>query len=407
MISPSNFITLRCGLTQQKYSNLHFLYEGFKVHTPLLLIRTEVFTKMATPAAPAFEKRILVTGGAGFIGSHVVVHLVRCYPQYYVVNLDSLDYCSCLRNVHESISTAGSSQLPANYKFIKGSLTGPDLVEYVLQTEQIDTVLHFASQSHVDNSFGNSIAFSQTNMLGTHVLLEATKVNGGIKKFIHVSTDEVYGEGRFDSKAMTEDHVLEPTNPYAATKAGAEFLVKAYNRSFKLPIVIVRPNNVYGPHQYPEKLIPKFINQIARDRPLTIHGDGQNTRTYVHVDDVVQAFDVVLHKGEIGEVYNIGGTSERSTKQVARDLLAIMRPNAADRGDRMAFVADRPFNDLRYTIDSSKLRSLGWQEYVTWLEGLQRTVDWYAQNGERFFNIDQALEPHPINVKKLSIDGLS
>lgn len=412
-------------------------------------------------AEGTFEKRILVTGGAGFIGSHVVVHLVKKYPHYYIVNLDSLDYCSCVRNVHLSFTSASKNAcqpfagevqadrdqpdmleetlrssfcewdhdtkpnrsasvsdsnpaplsggcastetLPRNYKFIKGNITCADLVEYVLQTERIDTVMHFAAQSHVDNSFGNSIAFSQTNILGTHVLLEAARIHGGIKRFIHVSTDEVYGEGRFDTEAMTEDHVLEPTNPYAATKAAAEFLVKAYQRSFKLPTIITRSNNVYGPHQYPEKLIPKFINQIARDRPVTIHGDGLHTRNYLYIADVVSAFDIVLHKGDIGQVYNIGGTNERSNKQVAMDLLRFMRPKAENQnGDakHITYVTDRAFNDLRYTIDAAKIRKLGWKESVSWSEGLQKTVQWYARFGHRFLNIDQALEAHPSDFKK-------
>lgn len=389
-----------------------------------------------------FEKRVLVTGGAGFIGSHVVTHLVRRYPQYLIVNLDSLDYCSCVRNVHAgiasppaSINTSNSIEdiddndddddddddevgtrlrgsfcewdqsledpaLPRNYKFIKGSIASADLVEYVLRTEQIDTVLHFAAQSHVDNSFGNSIAFSETNILGTHVLLEAARIYGRVRRFVHVSTDEVYGEGSAETPAMTEDHVLEPTNPYAASKAGAEFLVKAYQRSFKLPTIITRSNNVYGPHQYPEKLIPKFVNQIARGRSVTIHGDGSHTRNYLYISDVVAAFDLVLHHGAIGEVYNIGGTNEVSNRQVALDLLAIMKPGAAAVESAIVTCADRPFNDQRYTIDASKLRALGWREKVSWADGLRRTVKWYARHGHRFANIDHALEAHPTAFKK-------
>ncbi|CAH0475161.1 unnamed protein product [Peronospora belbahrii] len=407
---------------------------------------------MTTPERH-YTKRILVTGGAGFIGSHVVIHLVKRYPEYYIVNLDSLDYCSCVCNVHSTISSCKSEQnhqtphnvtinynmekehdtendedednvyeclrrsfcepgdkclsdeyvamLPKNYKFIHGSITGADLVGYILKTECIDTILHFAAQSHVDHSFGNSIDFSKTNILGTHVLLEAARLHD-IKRFIHVSTDEVYGEGSPDSAPMTEDHVLEPTNPYAATKAGAEFLVKSFHHSFGLPTIITRSNNVYGPHQYPEKLIPKLVNQILRDRPVTIHGDGMHTRNYLYISDVVAAFDLIVHKGEVGEVYNIGGKNELSNKEVAMDLLALMKPQLleSDMTKLITYVRDRPFNDHRYIIDAAKIRRLGWKETISWREGLRKTVKWFCRYGHRFNYIDHALEAHPINFKK-------
>jgi UDP-glucose 4,6-dehydratase len=202
---------------------------------------------------------------------------------------------------------------------------------------------------------------------------------------------------------MHEDHVLEPTNPYAATKAGAEFIVKAYQRSFQLPTIITRSNNVYGPHQYPEKLIPKLINQILRDRPVTIHGDGSHTRNYLYISDVVAAFDVILHQGEIGQVYNIGGTNEVPNERVALDLLRILKPQCAEPDAKkqwITYVRDRPFNDLRYTIDASKLRALGWQEQVSWTDGLRKTVQWWTKFGHRFPNIEHALAPHPAAFKQ-------
>lgn len=256
-------------------------------------------------------------------------------------------------------------------------------------------MLHFAAQTHVDNSFGNSFAFTQANIYGTHVLLECAKMCDTMKRFIHVSTDEVYGEGEdFDAKPMDEEHILEPTNPYAATKAGAEFLVKSYHRSFKLPCIITRGNNVYGPHQFPEKLIPKFTNQILRGLPVTIHGDGSNTRNFLYVVDVARAFDCILHKGKNGLIYNIGGRNELPNLQVAKSLIKMLGKEK-DEEDYITFVPDRKFNDLRYTINSGKLHELGWKEEMSWEEGLKITVDWYKAYTNRYGNIENALVAHP------------
>jgi len=216
-----------------------------------------------------------------------------------------------------------------------------------------------------------------------------------MKRFIHVSTDEVYGEGEdFDAKPMDEEHILEPTNPYAATKAGAEFLVKSYHRSFKLPCIITRGNNVYGPHQFPEKLIPKLTNQLLRGMPVTIHGDGSNTRNFLYVEDVARAFDCILHKGEEGRIYNIGGQNELANLEVAKMLIKLLgKEDETD--DYITFVPDRKFNDLRYTINSTKLHELGWVEQMGWEEGLKTTVDWYKNYTNRYGNIEQALVAHP------------
>jgi UDP-glucose 4,6-dehydratase len=282
-----------------------------------------------------------------------------------------------------------------NYKFIKGDISSSDLVNYVFQQEKIDTVMHFAAQTHVDNSFGNSFAFTQANIYGTHVLLESAKCCDTIRRFIHVSTDEVYGEGEdFDAKPMGEEHILEPTNPYAATKAGAEFIVKAYHRSFKLPCIITRGNNVYGPHQYPEKLIPKFTNQLLKGMKLTLHGDGSNTRNFLYVGDVARAFDCILHKGKVANIYNIGGNNEVSNLQVAKDLIKIIGKEDQE-DDLITFVPDRKFNDLRYTIHSGKLHELGWTEEMSWEEGLRTTVEWYNNCTSRYGNIEAALVAHP------------
>ena len=360
-------------------------------------------------AAPTREPP-QVTGGAGFIASHVVILLAkkrgpgvvaprpvdarpldaepgRRYPQYKIVNFDRLDYCACIENLNEV------AKLP-NYKFVKGDICSADLVNFVLETEEVDTIMHFAAQTHVDNSFGNSFQFTRNNIMGTHVLLEAAKVHS-IKRFVHVSTDEVYGEGEnMETEPMIEDHVLEPTNPYAATKAAAEFLVKSYHRSFQLPIIITRGNNVYGPHQFPEKLIPKFVNQLARGRPVTLHGTGANTRNFLYVEDVARAFDCILHKAAVGKIYNIGGCNERSNLSVAKELIRIMGLSDNE-SSLITFVPDRAFNDLRYTIDNSELAKLGWKELMSWEEGLATTVEWYRKYSNRYKDIERALVAHP------------
>ncbi|CAE7904934.1 TGDS, partial [Symbiodinium sp. KB8] len=229
-------------------------------------------------ASARYDKRILVTGGAGFIGSHVVLLLVKKYPNYKIINFDKLDYCSSLKNLQEI-------ENEPNYEFIKGSINSSDLLNYVMK--------------------------------------QASRVNK-VKLFVHVSTDEVYGEGDVGEAGMGVSATLEPTNPYAASKAGAEYLVKAYHRSFKLPVIITRGNNVYGPHQYPEKIIPKFINQLARGLPCTLHGNGLNTRNYLYVKDVARAFDTILHKAKPGDVVNIGGRYEISNLTVAKTLIDII-----------------------------------------------------------------------------------
>ncbi|ONK80214.1 uncharacterized protein A4U43_C01F15190 [Asparagus officinalis] len=331
-------------------------------------------------------KNILITGAAGFIASHVANRLVRNYPQYKIVVLDKLDYCSNLKNLQPSQSSP-------NFKFVKGDIASADLVNYLLITESIDTIMHFAAQTHVDNSFGNSFEFTKNNIYGTHVLLEACKVTGQIKRFIHVSTDEVYGET--DEDAIVGNHEasqLLPTNPYSATKAGAEMLVMAYGRSYGLPVITTRGNNVYGPNQFPEKLIPKFILLAMRGKPLPIHGDGSNVRSYLYCEDVAEAFEVILHKGEVGHVYNIGTKKERRVIDVAKDVCKIF---SIDSDSVIKFVENRPFNDQRYFLDDQKLKNLGWSERTTWEEGLKKTMEWYTSNPDWWGDVSGALLPHP------------
>lgn len=330
-------------------------------------------------------KNILVTGGAGFIASHVVLLLVKKYPQYKIVNYDKLDYCSSLLNLKEI-------EMFRNYHFVKGNILSADLVNYVIRTENIDTIMHFAAQTHVDNSFGNSFHFTETNVLGTHVLLEAAKA-AGIKRFIHVSTDEVYGENMGED-AM-EERVLEPSNPYAASKAGAEFIVKSYHRSFNLPVIITRGNNVYGPHQYPEKIIPKFICQLQANKACTIHGDGSHKRTFIYVEDVARAFDTILHKGTTGQIYNIGSKAELSNLSIAQKLIQLHGMQDKEK-QFITYVEDRLFNDKRYAINSDKLHALGWSTTVDFEEGLKATVEWYRKNKNNWPTVNEALSAHPV-----------
>jgi UDP-glucose 4,6-dehydratase len=278
---------------------------------------------------------ILITGGAGFIASHVAVRLCTRYPAYKVVVLDKLDVCASLRNLD------AVADLP-NFKFVKGDVQSMDLLSYVLKTERVDTVLHFAAQTHVDNSFGNSLAFTMNNTYGTHVLLEACRMAGTIRRFVNVSTDEVYGETSVgEADGLAESSLLDPTNPYSAAKAGAEMMARAYVTSYGMPVIITRGNNVYGPRQYPEKMVPKFTLLASCGRELPVHGDGSSVRSYLYVDDVAAAFDCVLHRGATGEVYNIGTEKERTVREVAEAIAA--RCGLAP--ERIVAVKDRAFND--------------------------------------------------------------
>lgn len=334
-------------------------------------------------------ERVLVTGGAGFIASHIVVRLVRKYPHIHVVCVDKLDYCSSLSNLD-------TVKDKPNFKFIKGNLTSPDLVSYILETEKIDTIIHAAAQTHVDNSFGNSFSFTENNVLGTHVLVEAAKQQG-IKRFIHVSTDEVYGSSYAEEASHCENDALEPTNPYAATKAAAESIARSYWFSFKFPVIVTRGNNVYGPHQYPEKIIPKFVRRLVNGKSCCIHGSGQNYRHYIYVEDVAAAFDTIMHNGVDGEIYNIGCDDEFTNMHVATKLIEAIHPECKDVTEHIEYVKDRPFNDTRYYINSTKLHSLGWKPEVDFESGLRRTIEWYKAVDLDWWPVgtDSALAPHP------------
>lgn len=335
---------------------------------------------------------VLATGCAGFIGSNVIVYLTEKYPKVKWVCLDKVNYCGSIQNVKEVMNAP-------NFTFVKGDITSVDLVNHILHTEKVDTIMHFAAETHVDNSFGNSFAFTRTNIIGTHCLLECARLaKHKIRRFLHVSTDEVYGEARKDQMRMDESTELNPTNPYSATKAAAEFLVRSYAHSYNIPIVITRGNNVYGPKQYPEKLIPKFISLLSRNQPCPLHGDGKNQRSFLYVDDVARAFDVILHKGKNGAIYNIGSHYEFTNVDVCKMLLKIF--NFKDEAKYITFVKDRAFNDFRYHIDTVELESLGWKQEIDFPTGLTLTKEWYIANPDNWGDITEALAAHPTHFKK-------
>ncbi len=313
---------------------------------------------------------LLVTGGCGFIGSNFINWIAKT-DKYKITNLDAMYYCASETNIDQIIRDSSS------YQFIKANLTDKNFIDWIVRSNKITHVVHFAAQSHVQNSFEDSLQFTMDNVLGTHTLLEVCRKYGQIEKFIHVSTDEVYGESMLDvdEQKKTEHSILCPTNPYAATKAGAELLAQSYAHSFKMPIIITRGNNVYGPNQYPEKLIPKFIKQLKESSPVTIQGDGSAVRGFLHVDDTVKAFEAILDKGTIGEIYNIGCDDhmEYSVLQIAHMLIQLIKPNDPP-NEWITWIQDRPFNDSRYYISNCKLKALGWSPSIDLLEGLKKMI---------------------------------
>ena len=301
--------------------------------------------------------KLLVTGCCGFIGSNFVNFYFKENEEVEIINLDAMYYCASENNIHESIRNS------KRYHLVKGSLCSFDLISNILEIYKIDTVIHFAAQSHVQNSFDNALQYTHDNVVGTHTLLEACRKYGKINKFIHISTDEVYGESMLseNEEKKHEGSVLCPTNPYAATKAAAELIAKSYYHSFNMPIIITRGNNVYGPNQYPEKLIPRFIEQLLNGKKVTIQGDGSNVRAFLHVDDVCSALKLVLEKGQLGEIYNIG--SDDHNEYTVKDVAYILIEKIActiDFEKWIECIEDRPFNDKRYYISNQKVKDLGW-----------------------------------------------
>lgn len=315
------------------------------------------------------ECSILVTGGFGFIGSNLIHYLFHHYPNTIITNIDRLDYCSRAEHVERLLK----SDRFVNYQI---DLDDTFVVEQILTARKIDYVFHLAAQSHVDNSFNNSLQFSKDNVFATHSLLEACKNYGKIKRFIHISTDEIYGE-TLQMDPFIESELPNPTNPYAATKVGAEYIAKSYYHCFELPVIIIRGNNVYGPHQYPEKMIPRFISLLLNNEPCTIAGNGLMKRNFIHVKDVCAGLCQVLLKGKIDEIYNIGDDDEKSVLDVALLLIDLIQSNPKNPNEYYQFVKDRYYNDFRYSIDTSKIKSLGWKPQIDFLSGLKQTIKYY------------------------------
>lgn len=310
--------------------------------------------------------RLLVTGGAGFIGSCFIRHILNKYPDYKVINLDALTYAGNIQNLADIENNP-------NYVFVHGNICNKKLVMDL--TSQVDAIVNFAAESHVDRSIAGPEVFIDTNVRGTLNLLQAAK-DFGISRYVQISTDEVYGslgkKGYFSEKTP-----LAPNSPYSASKASADLLVRSYYETYKLPAIITRCSNNYGPYQYPEKLIPFFITKLLNNEKVPLYGDGLNVRDWLYVYDHCEAIDVVLHKGKIGEVYNIGGNNEKTNIEITKIILGIMNKDE----NSIQYVEDRLGHDRRYAIDSTKIQTkLGWKPKFTFEEGINQTLNWYLNN---------------------------
>lgn len=312
--------------------------------------------------------KLLVTGGAGFIGSNFVIYMVNKYPEYKIINLDALTYAGNLENLT-------SVQDKANYTFIKGDIADASKVDEIFQQHQIDVVVNFAAESHVDRSILDPGVFVQTNVMGTQVLLDAAR-KYNVNKYVQISTDEVYGT-LGDTGLFSETTPLAPNSPYSASKTGGDLLVRAYHETYGMNVNITRCSNNYGPYHFPEKLIPLMISNALNDKQLPVYGDGLNVRDWLYVEDHCSAIDLVIHKGVSGEVYNVGGNNERTNIQIVETILeALDKPKSL-----ITYVADRLGHDRRYAIDATKIRTeLGWQPQYPFEKGIQKTIQWYLDH---------------------------
>ena len=312
-------------------------------------------------------KTILVTGGAGFIGSNFIHYIARKYPEYRIINLDKLTYAGNLENLK-------GIENNSNYKFIKGDIADRKIIDEIFKSRNIDAVINFAAESHVDRSIEDPGVFIQTDIYGTYVLLEAVKKNDS-KVFLQISTDEVYGS--IENGSFKEDYPLKPNSPYSASKAGAEMIVRSFYKTYKTPVIITRTSNNFGPYQYPEKLIPLFVTNLIDDIKVPLYGDGMNVRDWIYVDDNCSALDIVLHKGGIGEVYNIGAGNEKPNIWITKKIIEIIGKSE----DMIEPVTDRPGHDRRYSVDCSKIKNeFGWGTQYDFEEALKKTVRWYMGN---------------------------